>query len=259
MENLTLAFGTSRNRSDIRRLARSVFIHLASILFEIGWMMRLPKNTFSKHVSIYGLHYLQAAYKKGRGVLILTGHVGNWELMSLAAVMLGYPMSAVYRPMEFKPLDRFFIDLRSRYGVGLHAKKNAMRPILKDLKNRELVGILLDQNTHRNAGVFVDFFRCPACTSSGLALLALKTESPVVPLFLMREGDRFRVEFGPDLPLFRTFDKERDILDNTRQYTRVIEEMIRRYPEQWFWVHRRWKTRPENEMSHNNKKGKHLP
>jgi len=163
--------------------------------------------------------------------------------------MLGYPMSAIYRPLEFKPLDRFFIDLRGRYGGKLHAKKNAMRPILKDLRNRELIGILLDQNTNRNAGVFVDFFGQPACTNKGLALLALGTGSPVIPLFLMREEDRFRVEFGPAFPLVRTGDKAKDIEVSTRQYNRVLEDVIRRYPEQWFWVHRRWKTRPKDEAS----------
>jgi len=122
-----------------------------------------------------------------------------------------------------------------------------MRPILKGLKNKELIGILLDQNTHRNAGVFVDFFGPPACTNEGLALLALRTETPVIPLFCMREGDRFRVEFGSALPLVRTGDKGRDIKINTRQYNRALEEIIRRYPEQWFWVHQRWKTRPKNE------------
>jgi KDO2-lipid IV(A) lauroyltransferase len=246
LQNLTLAFGATKSPAQIRHLGRAAFSHMVCILFEIGWLARISKRDFSKYFYIHGLHHLQAAYKKGQGVLILTGHVGNWEMMPLAAAMLGYPISAVYRPLDFKPLDRFFIDFRGRYGAKLHAKKNAMRPILKGLKNKELIGILLDQNTHRNAGVFVDFFGRPACTNEGLALLALRTETPVVPLFCMREGDRFRVEFGQMLPLVRTGDKEKDITINTRQYNRALEEIIRRYPEQWFWVHQRWKTRPKN-------------
>jgi len=249
LQNLVLAFGDTKSPADIRRLARSAFSHMVCILFEIGWMPQISEKNFSRHFYIHGLHHLQAAYKKGQGVLVLTGHVGNWELAPLAAAMLGYPMSAIYRPLDFKPLDRFFIDLRGRYGGKLHAKKNAMRPILKGLKNRELIGILLDQNTNRSAGVFVDFFGRPACTNKGLALLALGTGSPVIPLFLMREEDRFRVEFGPALPLVRTGDKAKDIEASTRQYNRVLEDVIRRYPEQWFWVHRRWKTRPKDEVS----------
>ncbi len=247
LENLALAFGDIKSPADIRCLAMSAFSHMVCILFEIGWMTRISGQDYSRYFYIHGLHHLRAAYQKGRGVLILTGHVGNWELMSPAAAMLGYPMSAIYRPLDFKPLDRFFIDLRGRYGASLHAKKNAMRPILKGLKNKELIAILLDQNTHREDGVFVDFFGRPACTNKGLALLALGTESPVMPLFLMREEKRFRVEFGPELPVVRTGDKEKDIETNTRRYNWVLEDIIRRYPEQWFWVHRRWKTRPQND------------
>jgi len=175
---------------------------------------------------------------------VLTGHMGNWELLSLAAAMLGYPMSAIYRPLDFKPLDRFFIELRSRYGAKMYPKKNAMRPILKGLKQKELIGILLDQNTGVSAGVFVDFFGSKACTNKGLALIALGTGAPVIPLFLLREDDIFRVEFGQEVPLIRSDDKTKDIEANTRQYNRVLESVIRRYPDQWFWVHRRWKTRP---------------
>ncbi|MBC2715009.1 MAG: lysophospholipid acyltransferase family protein [Desulfobacteraceae bacterium] len=242
LENLTHVFGSEKSAVEIRKLARRIFRNLILIIFEIGWLLRLKEKEFSKYFHVNGLHYLKNAHKKGKGVLVLTGHMGNWELMSMAAAMLGYPMSAIYRPMDFKPLDLFFINLRGRYGTTLYPKKNAMRPILRGLKKGELIGILLDQNTNVQSGVFVDFFNRKACTNKGLALIALGTDTPVVPLFLLREEDGYRVEIGPEVPVIRTGDKEKDIITSTRQYNRVIEDVICRYPDQWFWVHRRWKT-----------------
>lgn len=243
LANLTHVFGRKKNPAEIRELARRIFCNLVLIIFEIGWMMHLKEKHLSKYFRIRGLHHLKAAHKKGRGVLVLTGHVGNWELLSMCVAMLGYTISAIYRPLDFKPLDMFFLDLRSRFGAKLYAKKKAMRPILRGLKRGELIGILLDQNTNIQTGVFVDFFGKPACTNEGLALIALHTNAPVVPVFLLRGEGRFLVDIGPEVPLIHTGHKENDVAANTRQYNRVLEDIILRYPDQWFWVHRRWKTR----------------
>lgn len=242
VKNLTHVFGTKKNAGEIRRLARRVFCNLVLVIFEIGWMLHLKEKDILKYFQIQGLHHLCNAHKKGKGVLVLTGHVGNWELLPMCVATLGYTISAIYRPLDFKPLDMFFKELRSSFGTKLHAKKKAMRPILKGLKNKELIGILMDQNTNVQAGVFVDFFGKPACTNEGLALIALHTNAPVIPVFLLRKPQGFLVEIGPELPLIHTGDKKKDIVANTRQYNRVIEDVILRHPDQWFWVHRRWKT-----------------
>jgi Kdo2-lipid IVA lauroyltransferase/acyltransferase len=244
LSNLTQVYGGEKSPAEIRALARRVFQNLVMILFEIGWSLRLKKKEVFKYFHIYGLHQLNAAHKKGRGVLVLTAHIGNWEFLSLVAGMLGYRMSAVYRPFDFAPLDDFFVDLRSRYGIKLFPKASATRSVLRSLKNRELVGILLDQNTSIHRGVFADFLGKMACTNKGLAVLALATGAPVVPVFLIREKDGFRVEFGAEIPLIQTGDRTSDIAANTACYNRVIGSAIRRYPDQWFWVHRRWKTLP---------------
>ncbi len=249
IENLRHVFGREKSPAAIRILARRVFCHLVLVVFEIGRMLHFRETDFLKNFRVSGLSHLRAAHKKGRGVLVLTGHMGNWELLVMCVAILGYPISAIYRPMDFKPLDRFFKDLRSRFGARMYAKKTAMRPILSGLRKKELIGILLDQNASARAGVFVDFFGKPASTNAGLALIALYTEAPVVPIFLIREGGRFVVTIGPEIPLIRTGDRAADVAANTRQYNQVLEEMIRRYPEQWFWVHRRWKTRPTGAAS----------
>ncbi|MCU0600505.1 MAG: lysophospholipid acyltransferase family protein [Desulfobacterales bacterium] len=245
VENLTHVYGREKTSLEIRGLALRIFKNLAMILFEIGWSLRFKEKDFFKFFKIAGLENIRSAYARGKGVLALTAHIGNWELLMLAAGLLGLPMSAIYRPFDFKPLDRFFSDLRTRYGARLYPKSRAMRKILRSMKDGEMVGFLLDQNTNLQSGVFVDFFGKPACTHKGMAALALGTGAPVVSAFLVREDAGFRVEFGPEIPLIRTGDKDKDIIENTRQYNHAIESIILRYPEQWFWVHRRWKTRPK--------------
>lgn len=242
--NLTRAFGDRMPPVEIRGLARHVFCNLSRILFEIGWALHLKDSDIRKHFRFTGMHHLHAATRQKRGVLVLTAHIGNWELLLAVAGRIGLPISAIYRPFDFAPLDRFFNELRSQNGAKLFPKKGSMRKVLRSLKNNELVGILLDQNTGVFGGVFADFFGAPASTSKGLALLARQTGAPVIPMFLVREQGRFRVECGRELPALRTRDRTKDIETCTRQYNRVIEEVIRRYPEQWFWVHRRWKTKP---------------
>jgi KDO2-lipid IV(A) lauroyltransferase len=158
--------------------------------------------------------------------------------------MTGYPADIIYRPLDFRPLDQFFVNQRTRFGGNVIPKNRSMRRILEVLKREKPLAFLMDQNVDWYDGVFVEFFGRRACTNKGLALLALKTKAPVVPLFLVREASFFRLDIGPEVPLVKTGDKTKDIETNTQQYNAVIEAMVRRYPDQWFWVHQRWKTRP---------------
>ncbi len=243
LDNLNHALGHEMNLHEIRLIAKQVFKNLVQVLFEIGWSLRLDRKDFSKHFRIEGLEHLKAAYEKCRGVLILTAHLGNWELLAVIGAMTGYPSSIVVRPLDFGPLEQFFRKVRTRFGVKLIPKKSSMRAVLRSLKKRHMVGVLMDQNVDWYEGVFVDFFGRPACTNKGLALLAL-TGVPVVPLFLVRDTTGFKAEFCPEVPLVQTGDRTKDVEANSQQYNKVIESFVRRYPDQWFWVHRRWKTRP---------------
>ena len=242
--NLSLAFGSGKTSGEIRLLARQVFENLGKLLFEIGWALRLERSQFDRHFKIIGLSDLHAAFKKGKGVLALTAHMGNWELLTNIAAMTGYPLSIVVRPLDFGPLEEFFRFFRTRFGGHLIPTKYSMRAVLRSLHKRHMVAMLMDQNVDWYDGVFVNFFGRLACTNKGMALLALKTEAPVVPVFLVRDTCGFKAEFGPEIPLVKTGDKTKDIEMNTQQYNDVIENFIRRYPDQWFWVHQRWKTRP---------------
>jgi len=242
--NLSWAFREEKSDTEIRLLKRHVFRNLGKLLFEIGWALRLEKRQFDRHFRIVGLSNLHAAFKKEKGVLALTAHIGNWELLTNVAAMTGYPLSIVVRPLDFGPLEEFFEKFRSRFGAEIIPTKYSMRMVLKSMKRRHMVAMLMDQNVDWYDGVFVDFFGRLACTNKGMALLAMKTEAPVVPVFLVRDKLGFRAEFGPEIPLVKTGDKTKDIEMNTQQYNDVIEAFIRRYPDQWFWVHQRWKTRP---------------
>jgi len=244
IDNLTHAFGRQKNRFEIRILAKRVFMNLVLIIFETAWSLSLDEKQLRKYFTIDGRSNIKNAYEKDRGLLALTAHFGNFELLTVIGAMNKYPLSMVARPLSFKPLDRFFVDLRTRFGAKIIPKQRSFRAILRSLERKEIIVLLMDQNVDWYEGVFVDFMGRLACTSSGLALLALKTQAPVVPVFLIREKTGFRAEFGPEIPLIKTGDKRKDVELNTLQYNRIIEEMVLRYPEQWFWVHQRWKTKP---------------
>jgi len=244
LDNLRYAFGPQKSPSEIRFIAKQVFANLVQIVFEIGWSLQLDKRNFAGYVNIEGYHHIKKAYEKGRGVLVLTAHFGNWELLTVIAAMIQFPLSIVVRPLDFKPLDHFFFNLRTRFGGKIIPKKRSFRKILKSLNRGEMVAFLMDQNVDWYEGVFADFMGRLACTTHGLALLALKTGAPVIPVFMVREKTGLKGKFGPEIPFIQTGDRRKDIEVNTRQYNRVIEDMIYQYPDQWFWIHQRWKTKP---------------
>jgi len=244
LDNLIYAFGNEKQPDEIERIAQQVFINLVKIVFEIGWSLHLKESQFPEHFKINGYHHIKNAYEKGRGVLALTAHFGNWELLTIIAKMIKFPINIVVRPLDFKPLDHFIFNLRTRYGGKIIPKERSIHAIIKSLNRGEMVALLMDQNVDWYEGVFVDFMGHRACTSKGLALFALKTEAPVVPVFMIREKSGLRAEFGPEIVTVKTGDRQKDIETNTQEYNRVIENFVRRYPEQWFWIHQRWKTKP---------------
>ncbi len=244
MDNLTYAFGHEKQPEEIKKIARQVFINLVKVVFEVGWSLHLKESQFAEHFKVNGFHHMKNAYEKGKGVLALTAHFGNWELLTIIGAIIKFPINIVVRPLDFKPLDHFIFNLRTRFGGKIIPKERSIHTIIRSLHRGEIVVLLMDQNVDWYEGVFVDFMGHRACTSKGLALLALKTGAPVIPVFMVRETSGFRTEFGPEIVTVKTGDRQKDIENNTQEYNRVIENFIRRYPDQWFWVHQRWKTKP---------------
>jgi KDO2-lipid IV(A) lauroyltransferase len=243
LENLRGAYPEKSER-EIDEIALAVFRNMGKLFYEICWFTCMDDEELLARVSVSGREHIQAAHEKGKGVLVLTAHFGNWELMPVLGAHLKHPCSYVYRPLDAGALETFLVRTRTRYGGTKIPKKRSFRKILRFLDKKGLVFLLMDQNVRRDEGVFVPFFNRPAATNKGLALLALKTGAPVVPVFLIREEAGFKGLILPEVPLIDTGDKEKDIEANTLAYNRVIESVVRRYPEQWFWVHRRWKTKP---------------
>jgi Kdo2-lipid IVA lauroyltransferase/acyltransferase len=239
--NLRRCFGGERSPAEIRQLGRRSFEHVGMNVVEACRYLLRPTDVMLSRVRVEGREHVQAAAAHGRGVFVLTAHFGNWELLAAAHALAGLPLSIVTRPLDHPVLDDLAARFRRRSGAELIVKRQAVREVLTALKRRRMVGILLDQNATRDEGVFVPFFGSPASTSKGLALLALRTGAPVVPIFLRREADgRHCVEMGAALPP----PEDGLVTTYTATFNRVIEATIRRAPEQWLWMHDRWRTRP---------------
>jgi KDO2-lipid IV(A) lauroyltransferase len=244
-QNLALALGRERTARELDCLCRQSFRQLGMTLAEACALLFTAPTSVLSRVQVEGMEHLTSAMAQGKGVLILTAHFGNWELLAASHSMTGFPRSVVGRPLDHPFLDRLAVRLRVGSGAEFIDKRRALSEVLSALRRQRMVGIVLDQNASRREGVFVPFFGVPASTSKGLALLALRTGAPVVPVFIHREpGGRHRVIVDPAVPLSPTGDRDRDVVEATAAFTRIIEAKVRQHPEQWFWLHRRWKTRP---------------
>ncbi len=246
--NLRLALPEIDERERVR-IKRGVFLNLGRLLGEISQFPRLNRENISSVVTYQGLNNYLNAIRQGRGVILLTGHIGAWELSVFAHSIYGYPMSFLKRNVDNPLVERLAESYRSRYGNRSIEKKGSVREVLKTLKAGGVVGILADLNASRDEGVFVDFFGIPACTTAGVATLAVRTGAVVLPGYLTWDGAEriHRLHFEPHVETIDTGNQKEDVAANTAAYTKVIEDVIRRYPDQWLWIHRRWRTRPEGE------------
>lgn len=243
LTNLALAF-PGLSPAERRRICRRSFQHLGVTCVELCAALARPITQALAAIRLEGLHHLEGVMTAHGRALILTAHLGNWELLPVANRLTGYPLAIVVRPLDSAWLNALADGLRRKSGVELIEKRGALRPVLRALGGGRMVGILLDQNAARREGVFVPFFGRPASTSKSLALLALRTGAPVIPIFIRRDAaGGHRVTIGPPLPA-PTGGGEGAVVELTRRCTETIEAAIREAPEQWLWIHNRWRTRP---------------
>jgi Kdo2-lipid IVA lauroyltransferase/acyltransferase len=248
-ENLAVAF-PEKNAEEIAAIARGAAETLGASLMEFLEVSGLSDEEIRARIRVHGEEHLHAARARGRGVFLLSAHIGGWELGAIRAGMLGEPISPVVRPLDNPLLEAELAKRRTRFGNRLIAKRDAARDILRALRAGGTVAILVDQNVLAREAVFVPFFGRLAATTPSLALFQLKTEAAVVPVFTWPEGGgRYRLEF--ETPIFAEefrapgIAREESVRRATARYMAVTEAAIRRAPSAWLWMHNRWRTRPQ--------------
>ncbi|HWY42113.1 MAG TPA: lysophospholipid acyltransferase family protein [Candidatus Sulfotelmatobacter sp.] len=246
--NLQLAFPewtVAQCQATLRNMAH----YLGWQAVEFARFPRYSRSNIGEAIEIEGHENLLEAQHRRKGVLILTGHIGAWEVSSFAHAVYGFPMHYLARPLDNARLDQFVNRYRGFSGNQPIYKNESARAVLRVLNSGGLVGILADQNTLPEEGAFVEFFGKPACTTTGIARLALHTGAPVVPGYAVWDATsrKYKLRFDPAVELAETGNQEQDIFENTQRFAKIIEAIIRKYPDQWVWVHARWKTRPKGE------------
>jgi len=242
LENLHLAFGKEKSEEELLAIARRAFQNLGMMAVEFFRIPKMDVEAFKKRVTIEGLEEALRLLGRGKGVLLLLAHFGNWEMMGIMSKLIGDSIMVIAKPMKKNErMDQYITEIRNAAGLEVISSIKASRIVIKALSQNRVVGILIDQRAKRSEGIWADFFGKKAPTTPGLAVLAMKTGAPVVPVFMVRNGfGKHRLIIQKPLELIRTGDIKRDVEANTQLFNHTLESMIRQYPDQWFWVHRRW-------------------
>lgn len=249
LRHLTLAYGKEKSPAEIRELGRRVFAHFAQIAVDVIRFPKLNREAWDRLVEKGDdLSKIDRVLSEGKGMILLTAHFGNWELMGAFLCFQGYQGAGISRQIYYDKFNQAILDLREKVTMRTIHQDASPREFLKVLSQNQILVILADQDLDRKEGIFVPFFGKPAYTLTAPVRLALASGAPLVPTFLVREGHRYRLLVRDPLRVEMKGTREETIQEYTERWSRVIEETIRAYPEQWAWMHRRWKTQtPEAE------------
>lgn len=243
VENLKSVFGAEKTEKEINRIARQVFVNIAKNAVELVRFPKITRENIDSILRMEGREILDRELLKGKGILVITAHIGNWEMMAATLRIKGYPGVAVGKRIYFHKYDEYLNSLRRCHDVHIVYRDDSPRKILKVLKSNAIVGIVADQDVDSVEGVFINFLGKKAYTPAGPAVLARATGASLVPAVMIREGRSHRLIVNEPIELADTGNKEADVVTNTQRWSDVIESYIRKYPDQWVWMHRRWKTK----------------
>ena len=249
-ESLQIAFGPTKNKEEVEAIIRKCFENFGKGMVELMYFMSHP-SMIKEKVSIDGGKYLSQALQEGKGVIAVSAHFGNFPLMLLRLAQEGYKTNAIIRPARDPEIEKYFLEQRTKLNLNTiysHPRKQCVDSTIRALRNNELVFIPLDQNFGNGAGVFVDFFGQRAATATGPVVFAKRTGALILPMFIIREkGDQHRIIIEPPLILEERANDEEMIYVNVAKITNLIEQYIRKYPHEWGWMHRRWKSKPSEQ------------
>lgn len=252
MRNLEIAF-PERSEGERAKLLRGTFENLGRVLGEASQFGKATPEKIAKIVDFELDEETEALWERirieKRGLVITTGHLGNWEMLVFAFAALHEPISYLARPIDNPLIEELTVKVRTRFGNRPINKANSAMLAIRLLREGEILGVLADVNAHPKEGVFVPFFGIPACTTAGPATFAIRTNALLFPIFCVfdKATNRYKIVHGNVIEPASTGDRQADIVSTTAQYTAEIESIIRRYPDQWMWIHKRWKTRPKGE------------
>lgn len=243
LKNLTAAYKNEKTESEIKNLALKNFCHYVYLFCELVQLRTLSSGELKKRIRFENLESMKRFMDGRGGAVVLTVHMGNFEWMAAAVSLLGLPVSIVVRVMKNERMEKVISRQRRRWGISvISPQKNVLFSIFKHLKENRVVGFMIDQRRGPPEGIFVNFFGRPAATTPGLAYLVERTDASVIPFFNYRtDFGEFVAKFEEPIPYKRIGGRSQNIYHNTQQYTEVVERMIREHPEQWFWIHRRWR------------------
>jgi len=240
-EQMSRALKMSPSDRELKRLFRANFVHYGLLVVEFLRIRLLRTSPLESEVQFKGEHHLRNALAQGKGALILSAHLGNYDVSAVALALRGFPVMIVSKPLKLKAIERFWMEERSASGLEISLNHESIREILKALRDGKAVVFVLDQYASSEQ-IWPEFFGRPASTLSAPAILTQRTGAPVIPIFTHRATDGTHViEIHPALPFEERGNRDQTIEHNTQRYTAVIEAAIRRHPEQWTWIHKRWK------------------
>jgi len=246
LANLDIAFGRTRSLKEKAIIVRGLFENLGKNFVEVISLSKFSRRNIDRYITCRNLEVIQRLIRQGKGGIILSAHLGNWELLAHYFAIKGYSVNVIARRIRMELLEKFLHRIRSRHGVNVLYRDASTKDVIALLKRNEFVGVMPDQDMESVSGVFVDFFGRPAYTPNGPAILNRLTGTPIIPCFIIRKGFGHEILIEEPIEISASQDRDRNILKNTQRYTKVIENYIKNFPTQWVWFHERWKTPPKS-------------